>query len=440
MSRANFGNTAGGERTSASVEAGLIGRGGDIQICDDPHSLEGAESDLQRTATIKAISEGLPTRITDPNIFARILIMQRLHAADATAWAIGHWRDDHVHLMYPMEFDPDRACASDPRTHAGELLWPEMWGEEAVRQAKRAMMADGSEYAVAGQFQQMPVPRGGGIIKREWWKPWPEFGPDGSFPEGAVINGRIQYPAFEYICAFVDTAFTEKTSNDPSAMTVWGVFRSEGKGRIERRSDGTYERVADDYGFPKAMLIYGWEKHLVLHGPPEEIPFGVSPKEWHSPLYAEERRRNWGLVEWVVNTCKRYKVDHLGIETQAAGLVLENELRMLHSDSGWGLEVTQTRGDKEFRLRAVSHMWTNGQVYAPTYEDNTHPTWCTPIVDQITLFPRSKRKDLTDTTSAALAHLRSIGLFERKEKWEAEEAHIQEHQPQKQAALPYELG
>ena len=37
QNRANFANTAGGERMSNSIEGGLLGRGGDIQIVDDPH-------------------------------------------------------------------------------------------------------------------------------------------------------------------------------------------------------------------------------------------------------------------------------------------------------------------------------------------------------------------------------------------------------------------
>lgn len=446
MSRAHFANTKGGERISASIEAGLIGRGGDVQVVDDPHNLEGAESNTQRESTIQAVSEGLPTRVTDPRITARVLVMQRLHTLDATAWCLENWRPDHVHLMYPEEFDPDRACPSDPRKEAKELLWPQFWNAEACQQTNKEM----SEYAIAGQKQQMPVPRGGGIIKREWWKCWPELGSDGKFPKGAVANptydengmvikGRIEFPAFEYVCASVDTALTGKQRNDPWAMTIWGVFRAEGKGRIERRPDGTYERVADDYGYPKAMLLFGWEKHLVFHGVPQEIPYGVSAKEWSGPEYREYRQKEWGGVEWVVDSCKRYKVDHLKIETQAAGFLLESELRLLHSDGDWGIEVEHVQNDKEWRLQAVSHMWANGQIYVPTYEDGTHPSWAEPIVDQISLYPRSKRDDLVDTASSALAHLRSIGLFTRKEEFDAEETHLQEYQRNQPVGLPYDL-
>jgi len=436
MSRADFGNRAGGERISTSIESGLIGRGGDIQICDDPHSLQSAESDLELASTIMALKEGLPTRVTDPRIAARVMIMQRLRQGDATDYAIENWRSDREHLMYPARFDSTRACPSDPRTEDGELLWPSFWTEEAIKQATKEL----DEYAVAGQFQQMPVPRGGGIIKREWWQPWPPIEANGTFADGAVVNGRIQPPAFEYIVAWVDTAFTEKNVNDPSAMTVWGVFRAEGRGRIDMRPDGTYVRVADDWGYPKVMLIFGWAKRLPLHGPAEEIPPGISPREWNGPLYREQRQKSWGLVEWVVDTCKRYKVDHLGIETQGGGLMLESELRRLHSDGDWGIETVPARKGKFERLQAVSHLWSAGQIYAPTYEDGTHPTWCEPIIDEITLFPRGKRDDLTDTASGALAHLRSVGIFERREEFAEEELGLQEYSRNRQVPLPYGLG
>jgi hypothetical protein len=50
---------------------------------------------------------------------------------------------------------------------------------------------------------------GGNIIKRNWRQLWRE----------------PQFPPLEYIVASLDTAFTDKTSNDQSALTVWGLFR-----------------------------------------------------------------------------------------------------------------------------------------------------------------------------------------------------------------------
>jgi len=44
--------------------------------------------------------------------------------------------------------------------------------------------------------------------------------------EDAEKNGGVpeKYPGFEYILAALDPAYTEKEENDPSALSIWGVF------------------------------------------------------------------------------------------------------------------------------------------------------------------------------------------------------------------------
>ena len=422
QSRTDFGNTGGGSRYSASVEAGLIGRGGDVQIVDDPHSVEGAESDAQRAATMQAFTESLPSRVTDPRISARVLIMQRLHEQDCTNWALENW-DNPVHLMFPGYFDPDRACEGDPRTQRDEILWPSVWSDAAFKRLKL------SRYAFAGQIQQMPTPRGGGIFKREWFQPWPPLEQDGTrLMEGWVGYDKlgrrtIKYPALEYVCASVDTAFTQKEENDYCAMLVLGIWRAEGKGRIERRGD-QYVRVPDDVGFPKVLVLNGWMKRLALHGPPEEIPYGVSREQWNSPLYLDRRSEKWGLVEWTHYTCKRYKVDALDIETQARGHDLKDELYRLHQTPDYGIDLVPAKQDKYARARAVEHLVSNGQVYVPMFEDGTHPQWLTPLIEQICRYPKTEHDDVVDTFSMGLKHLRERGLLERKQEYDQEEEEL----------------
>jgi hypothetical protein len=70
--------------------------------------------------------------------------------------------------------------------------------------------AETGEYGWAAQYQQSPMPRGGGLFKQEWWQPWaPESG---------------EFPLFDYVLASLDVAVTEKASNNPSGLTVWGLF------------------------------------------------------------------------------------------------------------------------------------------------------------------------------------------------------------------------
>ncbi len=222
-------------------------------------------------------------------------------------------------------------------------------------------------------------------------------------------------------------------------MIVLGVFRAEGKGRIEPRGDGTFVRVADDYGFPKVLLLAGWQKRLELHGPPEEIPAGVDREMWASPRYRAQREEKWGLVEWVADTCKRFKVDHLGIETQAQGHGLDQELRRLHGDLNCGVELVPARGDKWARLYAVSHLFSSLQVYVPTYEDGTHPTWCDPLLVELCMFPRAEHDEAVDCMSGGLKHLRDTGILERREEFDRSEERSMAWPGNKPMGLPYPL-
>jgi predicted phage terminase large subunit-like protein len=411
-------------------------------IIDDPQTRRGADSEVERAASLQGMSD-LSTRVTDPRIAAQVLIQQRLHVNDATDWALKNWRADRVHLMYPARFDPDRESSGDPRTYRGELLWPEVWSDAELRNIEAGLKAlDGdrlSDYAVAGQLQQNPIPKGGGIIKREWIEAWPPTMPDGSFPGDMVNDGRIRYPAFEYVAACVDTAFTSKQQNDRSAMVVIGIFRAEGRGRIERRGDGTMVRVADDYGFPKALIMYGWAKRLELHGPPEIIPAGITREEWASPGMRARRRETWGLVETVDDTCKRYRVDHLTILTLGQGHGLEQELRRLHSDGAYGVSMEAEVGDKEARAYAVQHLFSARQVYSPMYEDGTVPTWCEPLLDELCIFPRGQHDDFVDATVGCLRHLRQIGLMERREEFDRGEERSMMWETNRRVQLPYDL-
>lgn len=90
--------------------------------------------------------------------------MQRLHEQDVSAVAV---QLGYEHLMIPMRFEADRRCSTstgwtDPRQHDGDLMFPERFPERQVRELEETLMA----YATAGQLQQRPAPRSGGMFQR----------------------------------------------------------------------------------------------------------------------------------------------------------------------------------------------------------------------------------------------------------------------------------
>lgn len=136
---------------------------------DDPHSVDTAESDADRARATIRFRESVPTRVNDPITSAIIIIMQRLHMDDISGIAI-RLELGYMHLYLPMEFEPDNRCVTpfgeDIRTYSGELLFPDRFPRAVVDRDKKTL----GSYAIAGQFQQHPAPREGGMFKKHWFK------------------------------------------------------------------------------------------------------------------------------------------------------------------------------------------------------------------------------------------------------------------------------
>ncbi len=162
-----FENTETGGRECKSFESMTGGRG-DRVIIDDPHSVDGGESDTVRQGAVQTFRESITDRLNDVTKSAIVIIMQRLHQSDVSG-TILQLKLPYVHLCLPMEFEVERKCITyiggvkffeDPRTYEGEMLFPERFPKEEMEQMK----VKKGEYAYAGQYQQRPAPREGGMF------------------------------------------------------------------------------------------------------------------------------------------------------------------------------------------------------------------------------------------------------------------------------------
>lgn len=163
--KTRFDNSASGYRMAASVDSWTTGEGGDVIVVDDPLSAQGANSTAEREGVIEWWTETMSSRLNDPKTGARVIIMQRLHERDLTGYILEH--ADFEHLCLPMEYEPDRQCRTsigwqDPRTETGELLSPARYDKAAVDAMRTAL----GDYGYAGQMQQRPAAREGGMF--EW--------------------------------------------------------------------------------------------------------------------------------------------------------------------------------------------------------------------------------------------------------------------------------
>ena len=376
--KGKFETTATGSRQATAFE-GITGYRGDRVIIDDPHSVDGANSDAKRNTVTQLFKEAVTSRLNNPDRSAIVVMMQRLHEEDVSGVILSN-NMGYDHIMLPMRYDPARAFATklgyaDPREEDGELLFPDRFPLEVVERDERAM----GPYATAGQYQQQPEPRGGGIIKDHWWQLW----------------DKREYPPIEYVVAALDTAYTTKAENDFSALTIWGVFAGSSDSKATRTTDRYGRTVELNVSYqsealgpvPKVMLMYAWQKKLELHE----------------------------LAEQVAQTCARMRVDRLLIENKAAGHSVAQEIRRLFGNEDFAVQMYDPKTlDKTARLYAVQHIFAEGMVFAPDKD------WAEQVIRQCSVFPKGKNDDLVDTVSMALNHMRGVGMLTRTQERMAE--------------------
>jgi len=404
--KTKFENSAMGFREA--VAAGSItGSRGDIVIVDDPHSVEGANSDAMRESTAEWYREALTTRLNNPERSAIITIMQRLHEEDVSGIILSN-NLGYTHLCLPMEFDPLRRCETeigfvDPRTEEGQLLFPERFPPEVVARDKHAL----GPYAYAGQFQQTPSPKGAGIIPRDAWVLYDE---DEAAAQG--MNSSSQYPPMDYVIASLDTAYSEKTSADASALTIWGVWQKSGQqARAILTSKGDRVDLIDDRDtLPCCMLMFAWAKRLPIHGPETIRHPGETDAD-----YLRRSRLNYGLVEWVMDSCRRFNVHTLLVEAKASGISVAQEIKRLMKTADYSVQLINPGSlDKVARAYAVQAAFTGGQIYAPDRE------WADKVITECEQFPKGAHDDLVDSTTQALRYMRERGLLRRSDEVIAE--------------------
>lgn len=382
FTKVKFANIQTGWKLATSVGGVGVGERGDYVIIDDPNDTMDMESEAMRRTAQMWFTEVIPSRLNNPSQSRIIVIQQRLHEEDISGTIMSR-EMGYTHLCVPMEYEkeryvngwdggevktfkgeaadefvrshPDKIFWRDPRTYDGELLWPERFPADVVVKFKRESTA----VAYAGQFQQRPEPRGGTIIKRDYWQLWKEE----------------RYPEVEFILASLDTAYTEKETNDPSALTVWGVFR-------------------DAAGNPKIILMYAWREYLDFHSLIQKV-LDTCTKDERKLLDADGRK------------VPRFNVDRLLIESKASGISVAQEMVRLYAYSGrFGIELVDPKkyGDKVSRVYSIEHMFAHKMIFAPD------KTFADKVIDEMVVFPNAKYDDLTDSTSMALRYLRNMGL------------------------------
>ena len=278
----------------------------------------------------------------------------------------------------PAEFERGRKLSTtqlgfkDPRTDEGELLWANRFGPEEINQLKIQL----GEYGASGQLQQRPSPAEGGMIKRSWFQ---------------LLEANKPLPKLLFVLQSYDTAFTERTHNDPTAQTTWGVFNTE-KGKA-------------------VVLLDAWKDHMAY-------------PDLRKKMY-EEYKSAYGDSD--------KKVDSVLIEEKGSGISLIQDLRR----SGVPIHTYNPgRADKITRLNAIAPLIESGMVYLPESKKNPgqNPAWVNPLMHELLAFPNAEHDDMVDSMTQALIYLRDAGFLNLDaDKWE------NDYVPPKERVNPYAM-
>ncbi len=217
-----FQNTAGGKRAAISAGAKVTGDRADALFFDDLLDAADAESKSKRDELIYWYNNGAANRLNDLTSGTRCMIAQRLHEGDPPGHllASGQWEHLVIRQEYevPTEKEPAKPTAlgwMDPRTKPGELLDPVRFPHSVLIAEKIRLAASG----YSGQHQQRPTTAEGTKFKRSFWHYYTQR--LGTSPlDLAELKKRL---GINTIVIGVDTAMTEKTDADFTAIVVLGV-------------------------------------------------------------------------------------------------------------------------------------------------------------------------------------------------------------------------
>jgi predicted phage terminase large subunit-like protein len=196
-----------GFRKAVSVFGSLTGMGGDYFIVDDPMKPTDALSDVSRERVNQWYANVLFSRLNDKARGAIIIVMQRLHLHDICGFLTDSHDDFEILDLAAIAERDERIQIGPDRFHdrkAGEALCPAFESLVTLEEIRRTL----GSVLFAAQYQQKPVPDGGAMIKRDWFRYYDKL-PERKYGSKIVLSW--------------DTATKGGTHNAFSVCTVWLV-------------------------------------------------------------------------------------------------------------------------------------------------------------------------------------------------------------------------
>lgn len=330
----NFETTQGGCVYAAGAAGTITGRGAGIQqvdrfggaiIIDDIHKPDEATSDVIREGVIDWYHNTLKHRVNSPRT-PIIFIGQRVHEDDLPA-----------HLLKNTDYSSVILKSLDENNHP---LHPQLHDLNALLKIKEE-----SPYVFSAQYQQEPQPAGGGIFKKEWFYLLNED-PD-------IISTFIT----------VDTAETDKTYNDATVFSFWGIYKIK-----------NYDHETNQYGLHWIDCEELW----------------IEPKDLRLQLMS------------FYSLCSRYKnkPSFIAIEKKSTGTMLISILKEFRGINIHEVERTSASGSKTSRFLEIQPYIASRKISLPAY--GKHTELCIEHCRKITANNSHRFDDIADTMYDAI--------------------------------------
>lgn len=328
----NFETTCGGSVYAAGAGGTITGRGAGIQNCkrfsgaiiiDDIHKPSEVTSDTMRQSILDWFLNTLQSRVNNPNVPV-IFIGQRLHEDDLAANLIKGFDSYNWRLISIPALDA-----------AKNALMPTMHTKAQLLSMQAKM-----PYEFSAQYQQDPQPAGGGIFKPEWF----------------VLKDEEPELLATFITA--DTAETDKTYNDPSVFSFWGLYK------IKHFGTDT-----DLYGLHWLDCYEEW--------------IDVKDLETEFLQFLAE--------------CMRHSVkpSAIAIEKKSTGVTLLSAVKKIQGLRVIEVERTKASGSKTARFLEMQPIVASNLVSLPRYGKHTHA--CLEHMRKITANDTHRHDDRADT-------------------------------------------
>jgi predicted phage terminase large subunit-like protein len=332
-----FQTTAGGSVAAFGSAGAIVGQDGGLPgldrfsgavIIDDCHKIDEAHSDTIREGVIDNYRETIQQRARGINV-PYIYIGQRVHESDLAAYLL-EGKDGYQWDSVILKSIDD----------AGNALYPEAFPLESL-----LIKQERDPYVFASQFQQNPIPAGGGLFKPDWF---------------VTLDHE---PEILFTFLTCDTAETSKSWNDATVFSFWGLYEIE------------------NFGRKTGELGIHWLDSVELRVEPKDL------RDQFVQFYAD---------------CCRHKTPPLmaAIEKKSTGVTLISVLKEIRGLTIREIERTRASGSKTQRFLEIQPYVAS--KYISFTDGAKHRDICVKHMTSITANESHRHDDIADTLADAI--------------------------------------